>query len=587
MLTIYLIYTFVLFTSVIIAALLLLRLWQLRKSPGATGLMLAIACAGQWSLSYALEILNTDLNAKIFWAKTEFIGISLITIGMLVFGLHYTGNGKWFNPFRATLLVSPALLNIILAFTNEYHHGIWMLISFTDRVALGPLYLEHGLLFYVFAFYYYALLMALIVLMIQISLRAGQLYRTQARIMLLALFIPWIANIVYISSLNPWPSLDLTPLALMITNTILGVGFLRYRLMDIIPVAHNLVFNAIADGVIVLDTKERVVDVNPVATIIFQHKGDVIGKTVRSIFSEWDNWDPETPTGEFTRELHLEELGESNAYSLRTTSLVDHQGQRNGRIIILSNITDQKRAQEEIIQANNLKTRLLASVSHDLRTPLGSIIGYAEILQSDGFGALNIEQKNASLEILDSANQLMAFVNNLIGQAQIETGRMVLREHPFNISEITDPISATLNFHASKKGLTLEQNIAPDMPINLIGDAYWLRQIVMNLVNNAIKFTDSGNVSLCFAKSSDEYWSIRVSDTGIGIPPDEQEKIFQAFQQTENAGKRRHAGSGLGLSIVKELTALMNGSIELQSEVGKGSTFTITLPLQEVSPEEV
>lgn len=226
-----------------------------------------------------------------------------------------------------------------------------------------------------------------------------------------------------------------------------------------------------------------------------------------------------------------------------------------------------------------MKTKLLANVSHDFRSPLGAIIGYAEMLKADMFGPQNAEQKSATNEILDSANQLLAFANNLIGQAQIETGKIVMRNRPFSPTEITESIFSTLHFHAAKKNLDFTQDIDPSLPEQLMGDIYWLRQIVVNLLHNAVKFTSEGGVRLAFKCQDSDHWAIEVSDDGIGIPQDEQARIFEAFEQAEIPSARKHAGSGLGLSIVRELTRLMDGRIELESEAGKGSTFRVVLPL--------
>jgi len=143
-----------------------------------------------------------------------------------------------------------------------------------------------------------------------------------------------------------------------------------------------------------------------------------------------------------------------------------------------------------------------------------------------------------------------------------------------------------LNFHAHKKGLILIQFVDPDLPKKLVGDQFWLRQIVMNLVHNAVKFTDQGSVTVRFIVQGEDQWAIQVSDTGIGIPPEAQKRVFQAFEQINSMENAKQSGFGLGLSIVAKLTSLMNGKIELKSEAGTGSTFTVILPLKEAVEQE-
>jgi signal transduction histidine kinase len=526
------------------------------------------------------------MATKIFWAKTEFIGISLLPVGFLVFGLQFTGRGHWLTPSRLALLSAPAFLTILLAFTNEFHHQIWSSIVFAHGAPFGPLELEHGLSFFISSAYIYALIVVTGGLLFQIAISGESLYAAQARIMLIGIAIPLLANFIYISRANPFPEIDYSPIAITITNGFIAIGFFRYRFMDLLPVAHNLVFNAMNDGVVVVDRKNRIADINPTAKQLFPKRKDFIGINLLELFPEWDSWKTSNQDGnDINKEWVCETPSGSRTFRIHSARMEESQQTQGGEILILNDITDQERARREAIEANQMKTQLLANVSHDLRTPLGAIIGYAEMLKSDMFGALNPDQENATSEILDSADQLLSFVNNLIGQAQIETGRMLLRERPFDVDELIGPLLSTLRFHASKKGLTLEYDVDTALPKEIIGDSYWLRQIVLNLVHNAVKFTEQGSVSLKFQRHSENQWAIQVKDTGIGIPVEAHTMIFEAFKQVDGTSTRKQPGSGLGLSIVRQLTTLMRGTIELQSSPGAGSTFTVILPLIP-SPEE-
>ena len=260
------------------------------------------------------------------------------------------------------------------------------------------------------------------------------------------------------------------------------------------------------------------------------------------------------------------------------------EGKITNYIAIKQNISNRKKSEEELIlahqeaiEANRMKTQLLANVSHDLRTPLGAIMGYSEMIEKGVFGEVNAEQKNAASEILDSSNQLLAFVNNLIGEAQIETGRLVIRPAVFKPAEFVAGAQSIAGFAIKKKKLIFEVEIVPELPDKIYGDVYWLKQILLNLINNATKFTEKGMIKVRLFLADADHWAIQVTDTGPGIPKEAQQMIFEAFRQVE--GNTR-GGSGLGLSIVSQLTTLMNGKIELQSEIGKGSSFTVVLPLK-------
>ena len=212
---------------------------------------------------------------------------------------------------------------------------------------------------------------------------------------------------------------------------------------------------------------------------------------------------------------------------------------------------------------------------------MGAIIGYGEMLNSGVFGELNEAQLEATQEILDSSNQLLTFINNLIGQAQLETGKIILHRRIFEPRMLVEEVFATVRYHVTKKGLELAYEIDPQLPDPLIGDDYWLKQILLNLVNNAIKFTDSGCIKTRLLAQDPAHWVIEVSDTGIGIPEENLEMIFSPFQQVDGTLTRKRGGSGLGLSIVKQLAESMDGSVRVESLPGQGSTFIVLLPIQE------
>ncbi len=256
---------------------------------------------------------------------------------------------------------------------------------------------------------------------------------------------------------------------------------------------------------------------------------------------------------------------------------------------VVSDITERKHAEyllaqarDQALEVSRLKTRLLANVSHELRTPLGAILGYTEMLSEGVFGPLNERQHHTTREIIDSIGQLLEFVNNLLNQAQIESGKVVLRTQPFYPTDLLEHLKSTASVLTKAKDLQLICTIDPQIPSILYGDPYWLRQILINLVGNAIKFTEEGTIEVQLYRPNDTTWAIRVADTGAGIAPEAQSYIFEAFRQVDGTLTRAHGGSGLGLSIVKHVTTLMKGQITLTSEVGQGSVFTISLPLTSI-----
>lgn len=253
---------------------------------------------------------------------------------------------------------------------------------------------------------------------------------------------------------------------------------------------------------------------------------------------------------------------------------------------VVSDITERKRAEaalalarDQALETSRLKSQLLANVSHDLRTPLITIQGYAQLLEMEAHGPLTDKQRETIKAIINSTQFLTHLVNELLDQAKLEDGKLKLNITSFMPADIVNQVQANMSVQAHMKGLSLITDIGPDVPLTLSGDPDRVQQILSNLVSNAIKFTQEGMVQARLYRPDHKYWALEVSDTGIGIPVEDQAHIFEPFRQLDNGIASEQPGSGLGLSIVKQLVSLMGGHISLKSEVGKGSEFTIFLPI--------
>ncbi len=230
-----------------------------------------------------------------------------------------------------------------------------------------------------------------------------------------------------------------------------------------------------------------------------------------------------------------------------------------------------------LYESNRLKGDFLATMSHELRTPLNSILGFSEVLGSgDG---LTDKQMRWVGNIRSSGEQLLALINDILDLAKIEAGKMEVRLSEFSIYDVCEGLLTMFRPMAEKKNIDMRGALAPDVPL-LRQDVVKFRQILSNLLSNAVKFTPEGGRVLLKAEAEPTHIVLTVSDTGVGIAAEEQELVFEKFRQGGSALTREHAGTGLGLSIVRELTALLGGEVTLQSELGRGSTFTVRLPLQ-------
>ncbi len=236
-------------------------------------------------------------------------------------------------------------------------------------------------------------------------------------------------------------------------------------------------------------------------------------------------------------------------------------------------------ARDKALEASKLKSELIAKVSHELRTPLASILGFAEMLQLGIYGSVTAEQEETLGKVLQSTEVLVTMVNDLLDLAQLEAGTFKVAHLPFEPSALVSRMESTMRIIAQAKGLTLTSTIHADLPTNLLGDGDRLHQILLNLVSNAVKFTENGGVQVHLFPLDEAQWVMSVRDSGPGIPLDMQPVIFDEFRQVDFSPTRRYRGVGLGLSIVKQIVTAMHGTVRVESELGQGSAFIVTLPL--------
>ncbi|GAA5217413.1 response regulator [Corallincola platygyrae] len=354
----------------------------------------------------------------------------------------------------------------------------------------------------------------------------------------------------------------------------------------------SIIENA-SDGIVVVDSEGEIIEFSPSAETIFGYSAKEAKGQPLTLLMDAPFHLPNSPAGTQPQPdstLHdsvVETVGvRKNGQQFDMEVAISHSQLGDSEIHtgMIRDITARKEAERELTmakeaaeEATRAKSDFLANMSHEIRTPMNAIIGISYLaLQTD----LNRKQKDYVNKIHGSANSLLGIINDILDFSKIEAGKMELEQAPFFLQDTIDQVVQIISVKSKEKGLELLIDLAPELPLNLIGDSLRLGQVLINLANNAIKFTEQGEIIIRIAPlSSDDdstMLQFSVQDTGIGMTQEQMAKLFQSFSQADASTTRTHGGTGLGLAICKSLAELMQGEIWVESEHGKGSTFYFT-----------
>ncbi len=580
----------------VVTATLLITLalftWQRRWVRGARSAMKFLLAVSIWILGYAVELALPSMGAKLLAAKLEYVGIVATPLAFLSFALDYTGHPWQLNRRRGLLLSIVPVITLLLVWTNELHGLVWRSVTLVETASFTALDVAYGPWFWVHTAYSYALLLGGLILILLLFLRSPRFYRRQALMLLVALVAPWTANILYTSStLGASLHLDLTPYAMAITGIALTWGLLRFHLFDIAPAAQAVVLENMQDGVVVLDEGGRILNLNPVARRMADDpQGRMTGRTLAQVFSAWPEFvaavADQPPGG---KELVREVAGRRYIFHVAISPLRDGQGRDIGRLVLLRDLTEQKQMEaalreneaqlrqmvEQLQELDRLKSKFISDVSHELRTPLTNIKLYLSLLASG-----NQERRQDYMRILEAETlNLQQIVETVLDFSRVDMARARKTFRPVlvNLTQVVERVVLGCRTQAELHGVTLEFQ-RPERAVFIQGESEELAKAVTNLVVNAIKYTLEGGRVRVVLETVGQEVLIRVADTGIGIPQEEQERLFERFFRGEQASALGISGTGLGLSIVQEVVELHGGQIQVESRPGHGSTFTLRLP---------
>jgi PAS domain S-box-containing protein len=337
------------------------------------------------------------------------------------------------------------------------------------------------------------------------------------------------------------------------------------------------ILHSTADGIVVFDNDGRATVANPATEhLLGRPSKEIVGRDIKGLMSDNINTYDQEVIASILKDktVHYPSLKiqwDKKTLSMSAAPVKLDSGEEIGTVAVFRDFTQEA-------EVDRMKSTFLSIASHDLRSPLSAILGLTELVR-EGVYTSEENQRYVIERIYCNTQYMLSLANSLLGQAQIEAGLLELRPTPFSPADLIEGVVSAMGILAQDKGIELAGHADDDLPDVITGDREKLNQVLFNLVGNAVKFTNEGAVRVKAFLVDKDHWALEVSDTGRGIPESAQEVIYEPFRQVEGTSA---AGVGLGLSIVKQLVDLMGGEIHLESQVGKGSTFTVVLP---VAPE--
>ncbi len=577
-------------TAITISIILALLFWSRRNAAGAGYMSIMMCFAAWWGLSDFISDLSFNHTYKIFWDHASYFGVVAIPVAWLAFVMEYAKYGKYLTRRNICLLSAIPAVTLLLVWTNDLHHLMLAKGTFVEMGQITVLSTAYNSWFLIHAVYSYSLILAGLILLVKNLVSLPQILRSQSVIILVANIVPLLSSILYVFRALPSYPIDPTVFSFTITGILCFIGMFRYKLFELVQAARDAVIESMNGCLAVLDNHNRIIDLNPAAKeMLGGSEEDFVGKRIFDLLKGRSLYLKKFEHVQKAEEkISLEIGGVKRYFDFKITPLLDNRGKAIGKSITFYDITALeeaiehfKEAHKAAEEANNAKSQFLATMSHEIRTPLNGIIGLTELLSS---ARLTEEEKEYLQSLRSCAGVLQDIVNDILDFSKIEAGKMELESTGFNLRGLIDETIKTFSHKTKEKDIEFKCNAGRSIPEYVMGDPVRVRQILVNLIGNAFKFTEKGRIDVTVEqlKCDDRHSVVQfsVSDTGIGVPEDKLDNLFERFRQVDNSTTRKYGGTGLGLAIVKNLVTMMGGSIGLESQLGEGSRFSFTIPFE-------
>lgn len=573
--------------SLLVTLACLMLVWQRRRFPGARMFLAALACELAYTIGYLGELLATTVPGKTFWDNVQWLPCLAGMLFLALFAREYAQK----KPLPAWLLLQLGCVPVAvatLAYSNDWHHYVGSGHRIIPGWPVPALTYEFGPVAWVAMPYLIGLALQSVTTLFFFMLKRRGVFRRQALGILIGFLVPMVAYLATLFGLNVYGYRDVTPQALAFSNVFILWSLLRYRALQLLPFAREQVFDQIQGGVLVLDTSRQVVDANAaMAALLRIPLPKLLGESATVALSRWPTVLAAVERNVPTRS-DLRDPDSAQERWLQVDIQAVSEGGQAGLLLLTRDITELKlatqeamRSREAAIFASTAKSRFVATLSHEIRTPLAGVMGLSRLL---GETKLDVHQRDL-LQKLDSATRhMLELLNHTLDFSKLEAGRLELSPIHFDLGALLTSIAGIFFPTATDKGLRFSLVVDPTVPQGLYGDGLRLKQILANLIGNAVKFTHRGEIGLHVSvreqQSADVELLFVVTDTGIGLGQEQVQALFRPFSQADATISHRFGGTGLGLSISHQLAQMFGGSLTCESTKGVGSTFRLTVRLR-------
>ncbi len=571
-----------------VCAIILFWVRRNNRFAGHSAFVLTLLAMLWWLFAVVFELASQSEACKIGWALAAWPGIVLLPIAWMFFVFDHTMTpDQHKHPVRVIYyIVLPCIVSAV-ALTNSHTELLYK--SGTRLIDDGQMPFvdfDHGPLFFAIAASLYIFVTSALVILGYAFVKAQKPIRPYLGLIFLITAAPLVANVAYVIWDITVFGFDPTPFLFAVSLILLSWLILNNSMMDTAVQGRNLLYYATHDPVILMSKDGLFVGANPAARDLFNSQIPKTGEPLDHLemVGSWIN-----------NFLKIDQINGTDPIRLAGRIFdprvfpIEHPIQTKNPILgwslSLVDITEREHSAEALREAlsraeaaNLAKSQFLANVSHEIRTPLNGILGMASVL---GETELGKEQRDYLQTIEASGQVLLTTIGDVLDLSKIEAGKMDLEDHPFVLCDAIEGARALFSASAAEKGLVLTAAVQEGLPKTIIGDGHRFRQVLHNLVSNAIKFTETGAVTISAkpAENKDYLLLVQVADTGQGVPEKARQAIFQPFQQADAGDTRKFGGTGLGLSISRQLCHLMGGELRLVEGQTQGATFEIRIPL--------